>query len=78
MRCLETRPTGDGFRRRRYEADDGTRHTTIEVPMQLWREMVKASKPALPPKRVRTRKIVANHDTAPAPEFALHAAWRAA
>lgn len=35
-RCLETRATPDGFRRRRYQRDDGVRFTTIEVPLQVW------------------------------------------
>jgi hypothetical protein len=34
-RCLETRRTPEGFRRRRYE-QDGVRFTTIEVPMEAW------------------------------------------
>lgn len=32
MKCLETRTDDLGIRRRRYERDDGTRLTTMEVP----------------------------------------------
>lgn len=35
-RCLSTRATPEGFKRRRYAAADGTRLTTIEVPLELW------------------------------------------
>lgn len=35
MKCLETRTTSDGFRRRRYETSAG-RITTIEVPLEVW------------------------------------------
>lgn len=34
--CLQTRTTPEGFKRRRYVAADGTRRTTIEVPIELW------------------------------------------
>lgn len=36
MKCLSTRTTPDGFKRRRYEAKTGARHTTIEIPAELW------------------------------------------
>lgn len=36
MKCLETRRTPEGFKRRRYERDDGQRFTTLEVPAELW------------------------------------------
>ncbi len=36
MKCLETRVTPEGFKRRRYEVTKGVRHTTIEVPIELW------------------------------------------
>ena len=36
MKCLETRRTPEGYRRRRYELDDGSRVTTIEVPIDMW------------------------------------------
>ena len=36
MRCLETRTTPEGFKRRRYESAGGLRHTTIEVPLTVW------------------------------------------
>lgn len=39
-RCLETRRTPEGFRRRRYE-QDGVRFTTIEVPLEVWRGAVR-------------------------------------
>ncbi len=35
-RCLETRITPEGFKRRRYQSAPGVRHTTIEVPIELW------------------------------------------
>lgn len=37
MKCLETRRTPEGFRRRRYQRDDGVRFSTIEVPAELWK-----------------------------------------
>lgn len=36
MKCLETRRTAEGHRRRRYQLDDGSRVSTIEVPVDLW------------------------------------------
>lgn len=36
IKCLETRVTPDGIKRRRYEHPDGTRMSTVEVPLQLW------------------------------------------
>lgn len=36
MRCLTTRTTREGFRRRRYEPAAGERFSTIEVPLELW------------------------------------------
>lgn len=35
-RCLSTRSTPEGFRRRRYETSDGLRFSTIEVPTVVW------------------------------------------
>jgi hypothetical protein len=35
VKCLETRTTVDGFKRRRYE-DAGVRFSTIEVPLAVW------------------------------------------
>lgn len=32
MKCIETRLTPEGFKRRRYVNNDGSRHTTYEVP----------------------------------------------
>ena len=37
MKCLETRLTPEGYKRRRYESAGGLRHTTIEVPIEVWR-----------------------------------------
>lgn len=42
MKCLETRKTPDGYKRRRYQLDDGTRQTTIEIPINLWYQIQKA------------------------------------
>lgn len=36
MKCLETRTTPEGYKRRRYESAGGLRHTTIEVPLAVW------------------------------------------
>lgn len=36
IKCLETRVTPDGIKRRRYEHPDGTRMSTVEVPLKLW------------------------------------------
>jgi hypothetical protein len=36
VKCLETRRTPEGFKRRRYERTDGVRITTVEVPIELW------------------------------------------
>ena len=35
MKCLETRKTAEGWTRRRYERDDGTRVTTLELPLTV-------------------------------------------
>lgn len=35
MKCLETRTTPEGWKRRRYERDDGTRYSTLEVPASV-------------------------------------------
>jgi hypothetical protein len=37
VKCLETRATPEGYKRRRYESAGGLRHTTIEVPLEVWR-----------------------------------------
>ena len=39
MRVLETRTTIEGFKRRRYESASGQRHTTIEIPVNLWEQI---------------------------------------
>lgn len=36
MKCLETRTTPEGFKRRRYRSPTGVRRTTIEVPIEVW------------------------------------------
>lgn len=38
MKCLETRLTPEGFKRRRYQGKDPNhRITTIEVPLEVWK-----------------------------------------
>jgi hypothetical protein len=44
MKCLETRATPEGFRRRRYLRDDGVRVTTIEVPLSVWQSINRAGR----------------------------------
>ena len=39
MKCLQTRKTAEGWRRRRYEFASGVRSTTIEVPIEIWRRV---------------------------------------
>ena len=39
MKCLETRATPEGFKRRRYQREDGLRVTTIEVPLSVWQSI---------------------------------------
>lgn len=41
MKCLETRRTPEGFRRRRYLREDGVRITTLEVPIEIWNGSVR-------------------------------------
>lgn len=36
MKCLETRRTPEGFKRRRYVTPEGVRFSTIEVPLPVW------------------------------------------
>jgi len=43
MKCLETRTTVEGFKRRRYSDDTGQRFTTIEVPIETWNQMQTAA-----------------------------------
>jgi transcriptional regulator NrdR family protein len=33
---LETRTTAEGYKRRRYAGEEGTRYTTIEIPLSVW------------------------------------------
>ena len=35
MRCLSTRTRPDGMKARRYELEDGTRITTLEIPVTV-------------------------------------------
>jgi hypothetical protein len=37
MKCLSTRTRPDGMKARRYELDDGSRITTIEIPVTVIR-----------------------------------------
>jgi DNA-binding NarL/FixJ family response regulator len=37
QKCLETRMSRHGYIRRRYLMDDGTRMTTIEAPLAVWK-----------------------------------------
>lgn len=37
MKCLATRLTSEGHKRRRYQRDDGTRMSTIEIPLALYK-----------------------------------------
>lgn len=46
MRCLETRTTADGFKRRRYEDVRGARSTTVEIPVALFNELVSIAREA--------------------------------
>lgn len=39
MKCLETRTGPDGLKRRRYRQNDGTRLTTVEVPLSVLRSI---------------------------------------
>lgn len=39
MRCLETRATAEGWRRRRYEDESGRRWTTLELPIEVLRSV---------------------------------------
>lgn len=39
MKCLATRQTADGFRRRRYESPTGHRFSTVEVPLEVWNRL---------------------------------------
>ncbi len=36
MKCLETRTTPEGFKRRRYRTASNVIQRTIEVPLELW------------------------------------------
>ncbi len=42
-RVLSTRVSPDGFKRRRYD-EGGLRHTTIEIPIELYKQHMEASK----------------------------------
>ena len=45
MKCLSTRATPEGYKRRRYESPSGARHTTIEVPLKVWDRLSKSGSP---------------------------------
>ena len=45
MKCLETRETREGYRRRRYETAAGLRFTTIEVPVEVWKRINSTGRP---------------------------------
>lgn len=36
MKCLETRTTAEGYKRRRYATAAGHRFSTIEIPLEVW------------------------------------------
>jgi DNA-binding NarL/FixJ family response regulator len=44
VKCLSTRTTPEGFKRRRYQSAGGLRHTTIEIPFEVWQELNKDGK----------------------------------
>lgn len=46
MKCLETRTTPEGFKRRRYENEDGLRTTTVEIPLSVFNELVRSAQVA--------------------------------
>jgi hypothetical protein len=57
-RCLETRTTKDGFKRRKYQAVNGVITRTIEVPIEVWNHinrMGRASDRAAQWRRTRER-----------------------
>lgn len=44
MKCLETRRRPDGLKVRRYRTDEGVTVRTIELPIEVFRTLVPASK----------------------------------
>lgn len=52
MKCLSTRRTSEGFRRRRYVLPDGVRLTTLEVPIEVWNSV---ARPATVAARIASR-----------------------
>jgi hypothetical protein len=40
-RCIDSRPTSEGYRKRRYRDDLDVETTTIEVPMTVWKAINK-------------------------------------
>lgn len=46
MKCLETRLTSEGYKRRRYESPLGVRYTTVEIPIEVWRALNKQGRGA--------------------------------
>lgn len=60
MKCIDSRPS-DAGRRRKYIDDDGVKHETIEVPLDLWRALTRVGRAqdrAAEWKRARTRGLV--------------------
>ena len=74
MKCLETRKTPDGYKRRRYELDDGQRQTTIEIPMDLWNQIQKALKKQIAEMQKDVKQQAKQH-TRKARKNALESAW---
>ena len=74
MRCLETRTTAEGFKRRRYEDRHGTRSTTIEIPVALFNQLVAASRADNDAPQV---KLIANRSKDSTRGVDLQSAWRA-
>ncbi len=44
MKCLETRRRPDGLKVRRYRTDEGVTVRTIELPMEVFRSIVRSEK----------------------------------
>lgn len=44
MKCLETRRRPDGLKVRRYRTDEGVTVRTIELPMEVFRSIVRSGK----------------------------------
>ncbi len=60
MKCVDSRPS-DAGRRRKYIDDDGVKHETIEVPLTLWRALTRVGRAqdrAAEWKRARARGLL--------------------